>query len=53
MFQHNVIDQYQYLLETHFNRLMNFNGIDGEITLKQSTTFDLDEVEEEEEPIKQ
>ena len=57
MFQHNVIDQYQYLLETHFNRLMNFNGIDGEITLKQSTTFDLDEVEEEgeeqEEPIKE
>lgn len=52
MFQHNVIDQYQYLLETHFNRLMNFNGIDGEITLKQSTTFDLDEVEEEE-PIKE
>ena len=50
MFQHNVIDQYQYLLETNFNRLMNFNGIDGEITLKQSTTFDLDEVEEE--PIK-
>ena len=53
MFQHNVIDQYQYLLETHFNRLMNFNGIDGEITLKQSTTFDLDEVEEEEQPIKE
>ena len=57
MFQHNVIDQYQYLLENHFNRLMNFNGIDGEITLKQSTTFDLDEVEEEgeeqEEPIKE
>lgn len=57
MFQHNVIDQYQYLLENHFNRLMNLNGIDGEITLKQSTTFDLDEVEEEgeeqEEPIKE
>ena len=53
MFQHNVIDQYQYLLETHFNRLMNFNGIDGEITLKQSTTFDLDEVEEEEQTIKE
>ena len=53
MFQHNVIDQYQYLLETHYNRLMNFNGIDGEITLKQSTTFDLDEVEEEEQPIKE
>ena len=53
MFQHNVIDQYQYLLETHFNRLMNLNGIDGEITLKQSTTFDLDEVEEEEETIKE
>ena len=53
MFQHNVIDQYQYLLENHFNRLMNFNGIDGEITLKQSTTFDLDEVEEEEQPIKE
>ena len=57
MFQHNVIDQNQYLLENHFNRLMNFNGIDGEITLKQSTTFDLDEVEEEgeeqEEPIKE
>jgi hypothetical protein len=53
MFQHNVIDQYQYLLETHYNRLMNFNGIDGEITLKQSTTFDLDEVEEEEQSIKE
>ena len=53
MFQHNVIDQYQYLLETHYNRLMNFNGIDGEITLKQSTTFDLDEVEEEEQTIKE
>ena len=53
MFQHNVIDQYQYLLENHFNRLMNFNGIDGEITLKQSTTFDLDEVEEEEQSIKE
>ena len=53
MFQHNVIDQYQYLLENHFNRLMNFNGIDGEITLKQSTTFDLDEVEEEKQPIKE
>ena len=53
MFQHNVIDQYQYLLETHYNRLMNLNGIDGEITLKQSTTFDLDEVEEEEETIKE
>ena len=50
MFQHNVIDQYQYLLETHYNRIMNLNGIDGEILLNESVTFKLDDVEEENEP---
>ena len=53
MFQHNVIDQYQYSLESQYNRIMNFNGIDGEIELTHSVTFDLDEVEEEEQPIKE
>jgi len=50
MFQHNVIDQYQYLLESHYNRIMNLNGIDGEILLNESVTFKLDDVEEENEP---
>ena len=53
MFQHNVIDQYQYSLESQYNRIMNFNGIEGEIELTHSVTFDLDEVEEEEQPIKE
>ena len=50
MFQHNVIDQYQFLLESHYNRIMNLNGIDGEILLNESVTFKLDNVEEENEP---
>ena len=50
MFQHNVIDQYQYLLESHYNRIMNLNGIEGEILLNESVTFKLDNVEEENEP---
>ena len=50
MFQHNVIDQYQYLLESQYNRIMNLNGIDGEILLNESVTFKLDDVEEENEP---
>ena len=50
MFQHNVIDQYQYLLETQYNRIMNLNGIEGEILLNESVTFKLDDVEEENEP---
>lgn len=49
MFQHNVIDQYQYLLESHYNRIMNLNGIEGEILLNESVTFKLDDVEEENE----
>lgn len=49
MFQHNVIDQYQYLLETQYNRIMNLNGIEGEILLNESVTFKLDDVEEENE----
>ena len=53
MFQHNVIDQDQSSLESHYNRIINFNGIEGEIELIHSVTFDLDEVEEEEEPIKE
>ena len=47
-FQKNVIDQYQLLIENSFNRLMNFNGIEGDITLKQAIDFDVDEVVEEE-----
>jgi len=50
MFQHNVIDQYQHLLESHYNRIMNLNGIEGEILLNESVTFKLDDVEEENEP---
>ena len=50
MFQHNVIDQYQNLIEKSFNRIMNFNGIDGEIKLIESVTFDIEEVVEENEP---
>ena len=50
MFQHNVIDQYQYLLESHYNRIMNLNGIEGEILLNESVTFNLDNVEEENQP---
>ena len=50
MFQHNVIDQYQYLLESQYNRIMNLNGIEGEILLNESVTFKLDDVEEENEP---
>ena len=50
MFQHNVIDQYQYLLESQYNRIMNLNGIEGEILLSESVTFKLDDVEEENEP---
>tara|TARA_R110001592_G_scaffold44370_2_gene142848 strand:- start:229 stop:1368 length:1140 start_codon:yes stop_codon:yes gene_type:complete len=53
MFQHNVIDQYQYSLESQYNRIMNLNGIDGEIELSHSVTFDLEETKEEEEPIKE
>ena len=49
MFQHNVIDQYQYLLESQYNRIMNLNGIEGEILLNESITFKLDDVEEENE----
>jgi len=46
MFQHNVIDNYQILLEKSFTRIMNVNQ-DGEIILKKSVTFDLDDVVEE------
>lgn len=47
MFQHNVINGYQKLIEGSYNRIMNFNGIEGELELKNSITFKLDEVEEE------
>ena len=47
MFQHNVINSYQNMLETSYNRIMNFNGIEGDIKLKQSVTFDLEDIEEE------
>tara|TARA_R100000951_G_scaffold80322_2_gene68159 strand:+ start:70 stop:1245 length:1176 start_codon:yes stop_codon:yes gene_type:complete len=47
MFQHNVIDGYQSLLEKSYTRIMNLNGIEGTLKLEQSITFDLDEVQEE------
>lgn len=47
MFQHNVIDNYQILLEKSFTRTMNINQ-EGEIILKKSVTFNLDEVIEDE-----
>ena len=47
MFQHNVIDGYQSLLEKSYTRIMNLNGIEGDLELGHSITFDLDEVEEE------
>ena len=46
MFQHNVIDNYQILLEKSFTRTMNINQ-EGEIILKKSVTFNLDEVIED------
>lgn len=48
-FQKNVIDNYQFLIETSINRIMNFNKIEGEIKLKQSMTFTLDSVKEDNE----
>lgn len=47
MFQHNVINGYQHLIEKSYNKIMNINNIQGELKLKQSVTFDIKEVEEE------
>lgn len=47
VFQHNVIDNYQILIEASFTRIMNFNNIEGDLQLNNSITFDLDDVEEE------
>ena len=47
MFQHNVIDGYQSLLEKSYTRIMNLNGIEGDLELEHSITFNLDEVTEE------
>ena len=49
MFQHNVIDQFQFLIESAYTRLMNFNKIEGDLELNHSVTFDLDNVIEDEE----
>lgn len=48
MFQHNVINGYQNLITKSYTRIMNLNGIEGDLELKNSVTFDLDEVTEEE-----
>ena len=48
MFQHNVINGYQNLITKSYTRIMNLNGIEGDLELKNSITFDLDEVKEEE-----
>ena len=53
MFQHNVINGYQNLIEKPYTRIMNLNGIEGDLELKNSITFDLDEVEEEEGVVKE
>lgn len=47
MFQHNVINSYQYLIEASYTRIMNLNEIEGDLTLKNSVTFDIEEVENE------
>jgi len=51
MFQHNVINGYQNLITKSYTRIMNLNGIEGDLELKNSVTFDLDEVTEEEQTI--
>ncbi|QDP49142.1 MAG: putative portal protein [Prokaryotic dsDNA virus sp.] len=48
VFQHNVIDNYQILIQNSYTRLMNFNNIEGDLELNNSITFNLDNVEEEE-----
>ena len=48
MFQHNVINGYQNLITNSYTRIMNLNGIEGDLELKNSVTFDLDEVTEDE-----
>lgn len=48
VFQHNVIDNYQILIENSYTRLMNFNNIEGDLELNNSITFNLDEVVEDE-----
>jgi hypothetical protein len=50
-FQKNVIDQYQFLIESSYNRIMAINKIDGKITLVQAIEFNVDEVVEEDEVV--
>ena len=47
MFQHNVINGYQSLIEDSYTRIMNFNGIEGDLKLEQSVTYEIDELEGE------
>jgi len=47
VFQHNVIDNYQYLLESSYTRTMSVNNIKGGLKLKRSITFDLDDIVED------
>jgi len=47
MFKKNVIDQYQFLLTSSFNRIVNINNLNEELELEQSITFDLDNVVED------
>lgn len=48
-FQKNVIDGYQILLERAYNRVLTINGIDGDITLKKSIEFKMDDVKSDDE----
>jgi hypothetical protein len=53
MFQYNVITPYQKSIEDQYNRVMNFNGIEGEIKLKRSVSYQIDKIEEDEESPKE
>ena len=44
MFQKNVIDNYQFLIEQQYNRIASINGATTKLELNKSVTFDMDEV---------
>jgi len=48
-FQKNVIDGYQILIERAYNKMMTVNGIDGEIKLKKTIEFKMDDVKSDDE----
>ena len=48
VFQKTVIDGYQNLIEVSLTRVMNLNGIEGDLKLARTIVFDIDEIEEAE-----